>query len=58
MKTGLLTLGVIALLALVASASAETLTVRSTADAGGTFSSADCTLRQAIATAAPGDTIN
>ncbi len=33
-------------------------TVTSTADAGGTCPGADCTLRQAIATAASGDTIN
>ncbi len=37
---------------------ASTLTVRSTADAGGICPGATCTLRQAIATAASGDTIN
>ncbi|MFN2638209.1 MAG: choice-of-anchor Q domain-containing protein, partial [Gemmatimonadaceae bacterium] len=36
---------------------ANTLTVKSTADAGGTCPGADCTLRQAIASAASGDTI-
>lgn len=36
---------------------AATLTVRSTADAGGTCPGADCTLRQAIVAAASGDTI-
>ena len=35
-----------------------TITVRSSADAGGTCPGATCTLRQAIATAASGDTIN
>src|SRR2546428_14148904 len=39
------------------SADAGTLTVNSTADAGGTCPGA-CTLRQAIGTAASGDTIN
>ena len=37
---------------------AGTVTVTSTADAGGTCPGATCTLRQAIATAADGDTIN
>ncbi len=37
---------------------AATITVHSSADAGGTCPGADCTLRQAIATAAPGDTID
>src|SRR5207247_9894863 len=40
------------------SRAATTLTVTSTADAGGTCPGATCTLRQAIATAASGDTIN
>ena len=40
------------------SANAATITVTSTADAGGTCPGANCTLRQAIATASPGDTIN
>jgi len=39
------------------SAEAETLTVTSASDAGGSCPGADCTLRQAIATAAAGDTI-
>src|SRR5437016_4922306 len=34
------------------------ITVTSDADAGGTCPGATCTLRQAIATASPGDTIN
>ncbi len=42
----------------IGSVSAATLTVRSTADAGGTCPGADCTLRQAIATAFAGDSIN
>lgn len=37
---------------------AGTLTVTSSQDAGGTCPGSDCTLRQAIATAAPGDTID
>jgi hypothetical protein len=36
----------------------KTLTVNSAADAGGSCPGADCTLHQAIATAASGDTIN
>jgi hypothetical protein len=39
-------------------ASATTFTVMSTADAGGSCPGAGCTLRQAIATAGAGDTIN
>jgi hypothetical protein len=39
-------------------AQAATITVKSSADAGGTCPGATCTLRQAIATAASGDTIN
>ena len=39
-------------------AGAGTISVTSTADAGGTCPGAGCTLRQAIATAASGDTIN
>src|SRR5439155_7016594 len=39
-------------------ADAATITVRSTADAGGTCPGAGCTLRQAIAVAASGDTVN
>src|SRR5207302_8933775 len=41
-----------------ASRAATTITVTSDADAGGTCPGASCTLRQAIATASPGDTIN
>jgi hypothetical protein len=41
-----------------ASVAAATITVQSGADAGGTCPGATCTLRQAIATAAAGDTIN
>src|SRR3954469_5355957 len=37
---------------------AGTITVTSSADAGGTCPGADCSLRQAIATAVSGDTIN
>src|ERR1700682_1670737 len=48
----------ITLLSLAAAAQAATITVNSTADAGGTCPGATCTLRQAIATAASGDTIN
>jgi predicted outer membrane repeat protein len=40
------------------SSDAATLTVTSAANAGGTCPGADCTLRQAIATAATGDTIS
>src|SRR2546425_4393202 len=40
------------------SRAATTITVTSTADPGGTCPGATCTLRQAIATAASGDTIN
>ena len=39
-------------------AQAATLTVNSDADAGGTCPGATCTLRQAIVSASPGDTIN
>ena len=44
----------------VASVPAATITVNSSADSGGTCPGADCTLRQALATAAPagGDIIN
>jgi hypothetical protein len=45
-------------LILVASADAATLTVNSSADAGGTCPGVDCTVRQALATAVSGDTIN
>ncbi|MDQ6623778.1 MAG: right-handed parallel beta-helix repeat-containing protein [Verrucomicrobiota bacterium] len=48
----------VSVLLAAASAEAATLTVRSTADAGGSCPGASCTLRQAIATAASGDTIN
>jgi hypothetical protein len=49
---------VVVLAALVAMpAQAATITVKSNADAGGTCPGPSCTLRQAIATAAPGDTI-
>lgn len=61
MKTRLLFyLGITATIFLFAAAPAHaaTLTVRSGADAGGTCPGADCTLRQAIVTLAPGDTIN
>ena len=44
--------------ALAVSAEAASLTVNSAADAGGTCPGTTCTLRQAIATAASGDTIN
>src|SRR6266567_6518021 len=37
---------------------AATLTVTSNADSGGTCPGANCTLRQAILVASPGDTIN
>ncbi len=50
--------GIISTLLLVASAEAGTLTVNSAADSGGSCPGADCTLRQAIQTAASGDTIN
>lgn len=43
---------------LAVSAPAATLTVTSAADAGGTCPGANCTLRQAIATAGASDTIN
>jgi len=44
---------------LISSAHAATLTVNSTADDGaGTCTASRCTLRDAIARAAPGDTIN
>ena len=52
-----LALFILALLVAV-SADAATITVTSTADAGGSCPGASCTLRQAIATAASGDTIN
>jgi hypothetical protein len=45
------------LLSSLSSASAETLTVNSSADSGGTCPGLTCTLRQAILTANPGDTI-
>src|SRR5437762_13958179 len=48
----------IGLVGVLAPAQAATLTVNSAADAGGTCPGASCTLRQAIATAASGDTIN
>ena len=48
----------IILAALAVSAQGATLTVTSTADSGGSCPGADCTLRQAIAAAHPGDTIN
>jgi predicted outer membrane repeat protein len=48
----------VVVLILVASADAATLTVNSSADAGGTCPGVDCTLRQALATAVSGDTIN
>jgi Right handed beta helix region len=50
--------GFISALLLAVSAEAATLTVQSAADAGGTCPGTTCTLRQAIATAASGDTIN
>jgi len=49
--------GFIAALILASSAEAATLTVTSTADAGGSCPGATCTLRQAIAMAAEGDTV-
>jgi len=45
------------LLTLAAAAPANTITVNSSADAGGSCPGADCTLRQAIAAAASGDMI-
>jgi CSLREA domain-containing protein len=48
----------IILLSVAAAAQAETLTVNSAADAGGSCPGATCTLRQAILSAASGDTIN
>src|SRR5437762_10205150 len=48
----------IGLVGVLAPAQAATLTVNSAADAGGTCPGPSCTLRQAIATAASGDTIN
>ena len=48
----------IGLVGVLAPAQAATLTVNSAADAGGTCPGATCTLRQAIAAAASGDTIN
>ncbi len=50
--------GFISALLLAVSAEAASLTVNSGADSGGTCPGTTCTLRQAIATAAPGDTIN
>src|SRR5436190_777536 len=47
-----------ALLASSSELQAATITVNSAADAGGSCPGASCTLRQAIATAASGDTIN
>lgn len=60
MKTRLAILRLIAtaLLGCTAVAQAETITVNSGADAGGSCPGADCTLRQAIVTAATGDAIN
>jgi CSLREA domain-containing protein len=46
------------LLVLLMAGSARAITVTSSADAGGTCPGANCTLRQAIATAAAGDTID
>src|ERR1700686_761357 len=50
--------GLISALLLAVSAEAASLTVNSGADSGGTCPGTTCTRRQAIATAAPGDTIN
>lgn len=50
--------GCVSALFLAVAADAATVTVTSTADAGGTCPGANCTLRQAIATAVSGDTIN
>ena len=50
--------GFISALLVAVSADAATLTVNSAADAGGTCPGTTCTLRQAIAMAASGDTIN
>ncbi len=55
---GLSLVGLSLLLARPPVVKAATLTVTSGADAGGTCPGASCTLRQAIATAAAGDTIN
>ena len=49
---------VIALFLTAVAVNAATITVMSAADAGGTCPGADCTLRQAVATGASGDTIN
>ena len=57
-RDGALLAGFILALLLVVSAEGATLTVTSTADAGGTCPGANCTLRQAILAAASGDTIN
>lgn len=48
----------VTLVSLAAFAQAATITVNSAGDAGGSCPGATCTLRQAIATAASGDTIN
>ena len=55
---GLSLAGLLLILVLPPVSWAATLTVTSPADAGGTCPGANCTLRQAIATAAPNDTIN
>jgi len=53
-----LLVGPISALFLATSAGAATLTVNSAADSGGDCPGASCTLRQAILSATPGDTIN
>ena len=59
-RTSILRLTAIFLLTLAVTAPAATITVNSAADAGGTCPGTDCTLRQALTTAAAagGDTIN
>ncbi len=51
-------LGIILILTLAISATAATLTVTSTFDFAGTCGGSGCSLRQAIASAGPGDTID
>jgi CSLREA domain-containing protein len=56
-RISILGLTAILLLTLAAAAPANTITVNSSADSGGTCPGTDCTLRQAIAAAFSGDTI-
>jgi CSLREA domain-containing protein len=57
-RVGIWLTGFISTLFLAVSVKAANQTVTSTADAGGSCPGANCTLRQAIATAGGGDTIN